>query len=168
MYAAEDASLNSRISLLTEQLLFLPLPSPPQFRFCPCCLSACLTIDLYLLCMVINTRQRRTRFQNRETHFRSLAPFPRAFEVYQIFLECLWPLRPPLWSSGQRSLFVSRRWQIFLKVVGLERGPFSLVITIEELLGRKNSVSGLESREYGRRDPWRWPRGALYFAKSWH
>jgi hypothetical protein len=34
----------------------------------------------------------------------------------------------------------------------LERGPFSLVITIVELLGRKNRRSGLESREYGRKD----------------
>jgi hypothetical protein len=30
--------------------------------------------------------------------------------------------------------------------VGLERGPLSLVSTNEELLGRKNSGSGLESR----------------------
>jgi hypothetical protein len=33
--------------------------------------------------------------------------------------------------------------------VGLERGPLSLVSTTEELLGRKNSDSGLETREYG-------------------
>jgi hypothetical protein len=46
--------------------------------------------------------------------------------------------------------------------VGLERGPLSPVSTIEELLGRKNSGSGLESREYDRRDPARWPRGILY------
>jgi hypothetical protein len=37
--------------------------------------------------------------------------------------------------------------------VSLERGPLSLIITIEELLGRKNSGSGLESREYDLRDP---------------
>jgi hypothetical protein len=43
--------------------------------------------------------------------------------------------------------------------VGLERGPLSLVSTIEELLGRKSSGSGLEDREYGRRDPSRLPRG---------
>jgi hypothetical protein len=36
--------------------------------------------------------------------------------------------------------------------VSLERGPLSLVSTIEELLGRKRSGSGLESREYGSRD----------------
>jgi hypothetical protein len=39
------------------------------------------------------------------------------------------------------------------KVVGLERGPLSLVSTTEELLGRKSSGSCLESRDYGRRDP---------------
>jgi hypothetical protein len=46
--------------------------------------------------------------------------------------------------------------------VGLERGPLSLVSTIEELLRRKSSGSGLENRDYGRRDPSRWPRGTLY------
>jgi hypothetical protein len=46
--------------------------------------------------------------------------------------------------------------------VGLERGPHSLVRTIEELLERKSSGSGLEIREYGCRDPSRWPRGTLY------
>jgi hypothetical protein len=33
--------------------------------------------------------------------------------------------------------------------VGLERGAISLVSTIEELLGRKSSGSGVENREYG-------------------
>jgi hypothetical protein len=33
--------------------------------------------------------------------------------------------------------------------VGLERGPLILVSTTEELLGWKNSGSGVESREYG-------------------
>jgi hypothetical protein len=37
--------------------------------------------------------------------------------------------------------------------VGLERGPLCLVSTIEELLGRNSSGSGLENREYGRGDP---------------
>jgi hypothetical protein len=36
----------------------------------------------------------------------------------------------------------------FLKVVVLERDPFSLVITVEELLGRKSSGSSLGSRDY--------------------
>jgi hypothetical protein len=46
--------------------------------------------------------------------------------------------------------------------LGLERGPLSLMSTIEKLLRRKNSGSGLESREYDRRDPSRWPHGTLY------
>jgi hypothetical protein len=37
--------------------------------------------------------------------------------------------------------------------VGLERGPLSLVSTPVELLEIKCSGSGLENREYGRRDP---------------
>jgi hypothetical protein len=56
----------------------------------------------------------------------------------------------------------SRRYQIFWEVVGLERGPLSLVSTIEELLGRNSSGSGLENREYGRGDPLHWPRDTLY------
>jgi hypothetical protein len=46
--------------------------------------------------------------------------------------------------------------------MGLERGPLSLVSTIEELLGKYSSGSGLKSREYGRGDPLRWTRDALY------
>jgi hypothetical protein len=37
--------------------------------------------------------------------------------------------------------------------VGLERGPLILVSTIEELLERKSSGSGIENRDYGRTDP---------------
>jgi hypothetical protein len=48
--------------------------------------------------------------------------------------------------------------------VGLERGPLSLVSTNEELLGRKSSSSGLENREYGRRDPSSRPRVTLYIS----
>jgi hypothetical protein len=48
--------------------------------------------------------------------------------------------------------FDSRYYQFFWEVVGLERGPLSLVSTIEELLGRKSSSSGLAIREYGRGD----------------
>jgi hypothetical protein len=49
--------------------------------------------------------------------------------------------------------------------VGLELGPLSLVSTSEELLGRNSSDSGLESREYGRTDPSRSPRGTLLSSK---
>jgi hypothetical protein len=52
--------------------------------------------------------------------------------------------------------------RFFWEVVGLERGPLSLVNAIEELLERKSSGSGLEIREYGRTDPSRWQRGTLY------
>jgi hypothetical protein len=44
----------------------------------------------------------------------------------------------------------------------MERGPLSLVSTIEELFERKSSGSDLENREYGRRDPSRRPPGTLY------
>jgi hypothetical protein len=40
---------------------------------------------------------------------------------------------------------------LVVRVLGLERGPLSLVSTTEELLERKSS--GLENREYGHRDP---------------
>jgi hypothetical protein len=46
--------------------------------------------------------------------------------------------------------------------VGLEQTSLSLVSTIEELLERKSSDSGLEDREYGHMDPSRFPRGSLY------
>jgi hypothetical protein len=56
-------------------------------------------------------------------------------------MRCL--VRPPLWSSGQsswlqirRPRFDSRHYQK-QTVVGLERGPLSLVSTTEELLDRK-------------------------------
>jgi hypothetical protein len=45
--------------------------------------------------------------------------------------------------------------------VGLERGPLSLVSTVVELLERKSISSGLEIREYGRKDPLLRPREAL-------
>jgi hypothetical protein len=52
--------------------------------------------------------------------------------------------RLPLWSSGlsswlqiHRSVFDSRRYQILWEVVGLQRGPPSLLSTVEELLERR-------------------------------
>jgi hypothetical protein len=77
--------------------------------------------------------------------------------------------RPPLWSSSQSSCLQiqrpgidSRRYQIFWEVAGLERDPLCLMSTIEELLEIKSSGSGLENRDYGRRDSSRWQRGTLY------
>jgi hypothetical protein len=52
--------------------------------------------------------------------------------------------------------------QIFREVACLERGPLSLVSTIEELLERKSSGSGPENREYDRMDPSLCPRVTLY------
>jgi hypothetical protein len=46
--------------------------------------------------------------------------------------------------------------------VDQEQGPLSLVSATEELLERESSGSGMENREYDRRDPSRWPRGTLY------
>jgi hypothetical protein len=77
--------------------------------------------------------------------------------------------RPPLWYSDQSSWlqiqmfgFVSRRYLIFWEILSLERNSLSLVSTIEELLERKSSGSGLKSQECGRRDSSRWPRGTFY------
>jgi hypothetical protein len=74
-------------------------------------------------------------------------------------------------SSDQSSWLQIRRSRVRFpgttrkKLVGLERGPLSLVSTTEELLGRNSSGSGLESREYGRRDSLRWPRDTRYQQK---
>jgi hypothetical protein len=56
--------------------------------------------------------------------------------------------------SGYRSRgpgFDSRPYEIFWEVVGLERGPLSLVRTIEELTEWKSSGSGLQNRD---KRPW--------------
>jgi hypothetical protein len=58
--------------------------------------------------------------------------------------------------------FDFRRYHIFWEVVGLERGPLSLVRITEELLEWKSSGSVLENREYGCGDSLRWPRDTLY------
>jgi hypothetical protein len=58
-----------------------------------------------------------------------------------------------LLASDPEVRFDSPCYQIFRGVLGLEQGPLSLVSTIKELLERKRSGFGLESREYGRRDP---------------
>jgi hypothetical protein len=40
--------------------------------------------------------------------------------------------------------------------MSLKRGPLSFVSIIEELFGMNSSGSGIEIREYGRRDPLCW------------
>jgi hypothetical protein len=59
--------------------------------------------------------------------------------------------------------FDSRRYEIW-EVVGLERGPLSLMSTTEELLGRKSSGFGMQSREYGRRDPFLFVLGKIHLS----
>jgi hypothetical protein len=102
-----------------------------------------------------------------EAEREAYAPFVRKLGLFETPLS--WRRRPPLWSSGQsswlhiqRSGFDSQGYQIFWKLVGLERGPLSLVNISEELLWRENSGSDLEGRDYGRRHPSRRPRGTLY------
>jgi hypothetical protein len=63
-------------------------------------------------------------------------------------------------SRGPGSIPGATRF--FWEVMGLERSSFSLVSTSDELLEIKSSSFGLERREYGRRDPSRWPSGNLY------
>jgi hypothetical protein len=76
--------------------------------------------------------------------------------VFKTLLEtdrlCCLEIRVPAYRS-RGSGFDSRRYQIFREVVGLERGPLSLVSTTEELLETKGSGSDLENREYRPRDP---------------
>jgi hypothetical protein len=56
--------------------------------------------------------------------------------------------------------------KFFWEIAGIEWGPLSFVSTIEELLERKSSGSGLENREYGRRDPSRWPHGITLYPQK--
>jgi hypothetical protein len=64
----------------------------------------------------------------------------------------------------QRFGFDSRHYQSFWEV-GLEQGPLSLVSTIEELLERKRSGSGLETEITSVGDPPRWLRDTPLSAK---
>jgi hypothetical protein len=52
--------------------------------------------------------------------------------------------------------------------VGLEGGPHSLVSKTVEILGRKNSGSGLESRDYGRRESAALTTRHPSISKRWH
>jgi hypothetical protein len=67
------------------------------------------------------------------------------YDTEEIIISCGLVVRVPGYRSRGAG-FDSRRYQIYCQVVGLEWGPLSLVSTTEELLGRKSSGSGLESR----------------------
>jgi hypothetical protein len=74
-----------------------------------------------------------------------------------------------VWVPGYRSRgpgIDSQHYHIFWEVVGLERGPLSLVSTNEELLGRNSSGSGLTIREYGCGNPLCWPYNTFYPQKT--
>jgi hypothetical protein len=82
--------------------------------------------------------------------------YPNIMIEYRSIFQCLpvsfytWTV---LWSSGQSSAyrsrgpgFDSRRYQMFWGVMGLERGPLSLMRIIEELF-QGTSSSSLENRD---------------------
>jgi hypothetical protein len=73
-----------------------------------------------------------------------------------------WYLGPRLFSSGQSSWLQIRMPGFDTRLYLLLRDPLNHMSTTEELLERESSGSGLKIREYGRRDPSRWPRGNLY------
>ena len=61
--------------------------------------------------------------------------------------------------------FDSQSYQIFWVVVGLERGPLSFVMSIEELLEQKVEAPVQKTEMNGRGDPLRWPRDTPLSAK---
>jgi hypothetical protein len=69
-------------------------------------------------------------------------------------------IRVPGYRS-RGSGFDFRRYQIFWEVVGLERGPFSLVRITEELLEKKVAAPVYKTEINGRGDSLRWPRDTL-------
>jgi hypothetical protein len=52
--------------------------------------------------------------------------------------------------------------------MGLERGPLSLVSTIEELHGRNSRGPGLENQDYGRRGTAAFTTRHPLIRKSWY
>jgi hypothetical protein len=106
---------------------------------------------------LLGRKSRGSGLENREYGRRDPSHWPRG-TLYPQKLAVTSP------TCGSRSVGIVRSWtqtMEFFFVVGLEQGPLRLESTTEELLGRKSSGSGLESREYGRRDPSQWPRGTL-------
>jgi hypothetical protein len=149
--AAKRYFRNSSYLYLFGSLLLLVATAPPVALG-----TRCVTAG-----RLVNNNCRRCGRKQPRPHFR--------YSCFQILSLCV---GSPLWSSKQSSWlqihgsgFDSRRYQIFWREVGLERGSLSLVSTTEELLERQSSGSSLESQEHGRRDPSRWPRGTLYQQK---
>jgi hypothetical protein len=94
----------------------------------------------------------RTRMKQIKLHpvyFNNILPFTAT--SYKSFLHSRVSDWPPMWSSAQssclqiqRSVFDSRRYQIFWEILGLERSSLILVRIIEELF-QENGV--LRSRK---------------------
>jgi hypothetical protein len=89
---------------------------------------------IYLI--TLHIEEQDTAIHNRDT---SLKPTNHV----QWFKKGVTNMGPPLWSSGQSSWLQIRKHGVRfpalpeIKVVGLERGPLSLVSTTEGLLDRK-------------------------------
>jgi hypothetical protein len=113
-------------------------------------------LKIHMLC-----KKKNWRFKNAIT---TAILYENTVQTYfLIWILCLtWSSGQSSWLQIQRSGVDSRLYQIFWVVVGLEWGSLSLVSTTEELLERKSSGSGLESQDYGHRDPSCWPCRSLY------
>jgi hypothetical protein len=89
-------------------------------------------------------------------------------ELLIVFCLCQCKIWPPLWSSGQSSWLQNRRPGFDSRHYQEKKGSgFGTGSTQPREYNwgatwLKSSGSCLENREYGRRDPSRWPRGTLY------
>jgi hypothetical protein len=145
----------------------------PEFKFWVCCVTdICQIITHYLHSLLLeNVEKSRPHLWSSGQSSCLLNGDVLCFLwgtnwIYICYVE---ESTPPLWSSCQSSWlqrqrpgFDSRRYQIFWEVVGLKQGLSRLISTIEELLGRKISGSGLKIREYANGEPSRWPHDILY------
>jgi hypothetical protein len=130
----------SRYFLPSSSSVVLTRLSGPKERYCEGRMNrARLIISYVSTVQVYNCIEYRISWK---ADSRSFSQEISLFYGFQILLS-YYPNRPPLWSSGQSSWlhirrpgFDSRHYQIW-EVVGLERGPLSLVSTTEELLDRK-------------------------------
>jgi hypothetical protein len=100
-----------------------------------------------------STISKRITVMQRHVAWRFYKPFQCTAHFYVLCIEYERPCDLVVRVPGYRSRGPgsdSRRYHIFWKVVGLERGPLSLVSTIGEILERKSSGFGLENQNYGR------------------